>query len=100
VIKHQKFNINSIDKLDNLMQKLSKGNKGVYTITTCFDMVYVTSHKYKSNISEATINDSPIFRKGYWKDGKFYEFETKFIEQKNKQNINFKNKKRAIFGGG
>ena len=73
--KIKTFNINSRDKLDDLMQKLSEKNKGVYTITT-------------------------IFYKGYWQNGKFYEFKTKFIERKNKQNINFKRKKRAVFGGG
>ena len=98
--KIKTFNINSRDKLDDLMQKLSEKNKGVYTITTCFESVYVKHHKYQSNISSTDIDDAPIFYKGYWQNGKFYEFKTKFIERKNKQNINFKRKKRAVFGGG
>ena len=98
--KTETFNIDSRDKLDALMQTLSKKKRGVYTVTTCFNSVYVKRHKYQSNISSTDINDAPIFYKGYWQNGKFYEFGTKFIERKNKQNINFKRRKRVVFGGG
>jgi len=100
MIESKTFSINSRDKLDDLMQTLSKKNKGVYTVTTCFESVYVKHHKYKSNISSADIDDSPMFYKGYWQNGKFYDFERRFIEQKNKRNINFNKKKRVVFGGG
>ena len=79
------------------MVKLSKKEKGVFTVSVVFNTAFVKQFKFPSQIVSAQIDDSPVAAKGFWTKGKFVLFTKDFIQSKNKVD---KKKKRSVFGGG
>lgn len=96
----KKFDVKSPEDFAKKMGSLSSKDNKVYTASATFGTVYIKEHKYKSAISQAVIESSVPNYKGYWQNGRFYKYSKSFVEQKNKENINIKKKKRAVFGGG
>ena len=96
----KKFDVKSPDDFAKKMRSLSAKDNKVYTASATFGTVYIKEHKYKSAISQAVIESSVPNYKGYWQNGRFYKYDKSFVEQKNKENINIKKKKRSVFGGG
>jgi hypothetical protein len=92
-----KFKVNTIKKLNKQMVKLSKKEKGVFTVSVVFGTAFVKQFKFPSQIGSAQIDDSPVGAKGFWTKGKFVPFTEDFIQSKNKVD---KKKKRSVFGGG
>ena len=92
-----KFKVNTIKKLNKQMVKLSKKDKGVFTVSVTFDTAFVKQFKFPSQIGSAQIDSSPVGAKGFWTKGKFVPFTTDFIQSKNKVD---KKKKWRVFGGG
>ncbi len=92
-----KFKVNNIKQLNKQMVKLSKKEKGVFTVSVVFNTAFVKQFKFPSQIGSAQIDDSPVAAKGFWTKGKFVPFTTDFIQSKNKVD---KKKKRSVFGGG
>ena len=92
-----KFKVNNIKQLNKQMVKLSKKEKGVFTVSVTFDTAFVKQFKFPSQIGSAQIDSSPVGAKGFWTKGKFVPFTTDFIQSKNKID---KKKRRAVFGGG
>ena len=92
-----KFKVNTIKKLNKQMVKLSKKEKGVFTVSVTFDTAFVKQFKFPSQIGSAQIDSSPVGAKGFWTKGKFVPFTKDFIQSKNKVD---KKKKRSVFGGG
>ena len=92
-----KFRVNNIKQLNKQMVKLSKKEKGVFTVSVVFNTAFVKQFKFPSQIGSAQIDDSPVAAKGFWTKGKFVPFTKDFIQSKNKVD---KKKKRSVFGGG
>ena len=92
-----KFKVNNIKQLNKQMIKLSKKEKGVFTVSVVFNTAFVKQFKFPSQIGSAQIDDSPVAAKGFWTKGKFVPFTKDFIQSKNKVD---KKKKRSVFGGG
>ena len=92
-----KFKVNNIKQLNKQMVKLSKKEKGVFTVSVVFGTAFVKRFKFPSQIGSAQIDDSPVAAKGFWTKGKFVPFTEDFIQSKNKVD---KKKKRSVFGGG
>ena len=92
-----RFKVNTIDKLNKQMVKLSKKEKGVFTVSVTFDTAFVKQFKFPSQIGSAQIDSSPVGAKGFWTKGKFVPFTIDFIQSKNKID---KKKKWRVFGGG
>ena len=92
-----KFKVNNIKQLNKQMVKLSKKEKGVFTVSVVFGTAFVKQLKFPSQISSAQIDDSPVAAKGFWTKGKFVPFTKDFIQSKNKVD---KKKRRSVFGGG
>ena len=92
-----KFKVNNIKQLNKQMVKLSKKEKGVFTVSVTFDTAFVKQFKFPSQIGSAQIDSSPVGAKGFWTKGKFVPFTTDFIQSKNKID---KKKKWRVFGGG
>ena len=92
-----KFKVNNIKQLNKQMVKLSKKEKGVFTVSVVFNTAFVKQFKFPSQIGSAQIDDSPVAAKGFWTKGKFVPFTKDFIQSKNKVD---KKKKRSDFGGG
>ena len=92
-----KFKVNNIKQLNKQMVKLSKKEKGVFTVSVTFDTAFVKQFKFPSQIGSAQIDSSPVGAKGFWTKGKFVPFTTDFIQSKNKVD---KKKKWRVFGGG
>ena len=92
-----RFKVNTIDKLNKQMVKLSKKEKGVFTVSVTFDTAFVKQFKFPSQIGSAQIDSSPVGAKGFWTKGNFVPFTTDFIQSKNKID---KKKKWRVFGGG
>ena len=92
-----KFKVNNIKQLNKQMVKLSKKEKGVFTVSVTFDTAFVKQFKFPSQIGSAQIDSSPVGAKGFWTKGKFVPFTTDFIHSKNKVD---KKKKWRVFGGG
>ena len=92
-----KFRVNNIKQLNKQMVKLSKKEKGVFTVSVVFSTAFVKQFKFPSQIGSAQIDDSPVAAKGFWTKGKFVPFTKDFIQSKNKVD---KKKKRSVFGGG
>ena len=92
-----KFKVNNIKQLNKQMVKLSKKEKGVFTVSVVFNTAFVKQFKFPSQIGSAQIDDSPVAAKGFWTKGKFVPFTEDFIQSKNKVD---KKKKRSVFGGG
>ena len=92
-----KFKVNNIKQLNKQMVKLSKKEKGVFTVSVVFNTTFVKQFKFPSQIGSAQIDDSPVAAKGFWTKGKFVPFTKDFIQSKNKVD---KKKKRSVFGGG
>jgi len=91
-----KFKVNNIKQLNKQMVKLSKKEKGVFTVSVVFNTAFVKQFKFPSQIGSAQIDDSPVAAKGFWTKGKFIPFTKDFIQSKNKVD---KKKKRSVFGG-
>ena len=92
-----KFKVNNIKQLNKQMVKLSKKEKGVFTVSVVFNTAFVKQFKFPSQIGSAQIDSSPVGAKGFWTKGKFVPFTTDFIQSKNKVD---KKKKWMVFGGG
>ena len=92
-----KFRVNNIKQLNKQMVKLSKKEKGVFTVSVVFNTAFVKQFKFPSQIGSAQIDSSPVGAKGFWTKGKFVPFTTDFIQSKNKID---KKKKWRVFGGG
>ena len=92
-----KFKVNNIKQLNKQMVKLSKKEKGVFTVSVVFNTAFVKQFKFPSQIGSAQIDDSPVAAKGFWTKGKFVPFTKDFIQSKNKVD---KKKRRSVFGGG
>ena len=92
-----KFRVNNIKQLNKQMVKLSKKEKGVFTVSVVFNTAFVKQFKFPSQIGSAQIDDSPVAAKGFWTKGKFVPFTKDFIQSKNKVD---KKKRRSVFGGG
>ena len=92
-----KFRVNNIKQLNKQMVKLSKKEKGVFTVSVVFNTAFVKQFKFPSQIGSAQIDDSPVAAKGFWTKGRFVPFTKDFIQSKNKVD---KKKKRSVFGGG
>ena len=92
-----KFRVNNIKQLNKQMVKLSKKEKGVFTVSVVFNTAFVKQFKFPSQIGSAQIDSSPVGAKGFWTKGKFVPFTTDFIQNKNKVD---KKKKWRVFGGG
>ena len=92
-----KFKVNNIKQLNKQMVKLSKKEKGVFTVSVVFGTAFVKQLKFPSQIGSAQIDDSPVGAKGFWTKGKFVPFTKDFIQSKNKVD---KKKKWRVFGGG
>ena len=92
-----KFKVNNIKQLNKQMVKLSKKEKGVFTVSVVYNTAFVKQFKFPSQIGSAQIDDSPVAAKGFWTKGKFVPFTKDFIQSKNKVD---KKKKRSVFGGG
>ena len=92
-----KFKVNNIKQLNKQMVKLSKKEKGVFTVSVVFNTAFVKQFKFPSQIGSAQIDDSPVAAKGFWTKGRFVPFTKDFIQSKNKVN---KKKRRSVFGGG
>lgn len=92
-----KFKVNNIKQLNKQMIKLSKKEKGVFTVSVVFNTAFVKQFKFPSQIGSAQIDDSPVAAKGFWTKGKFVPFTKDFIQSKNKVD---KKKRRSVFGGG
>ena len=92
-----KFKVNNIKQLNKQMVKLSKKEKGVFTVSVVFNTAFVKQFKFPSQIGSAQIDDSPVAAKGFWTKGRFVPFTKDFIQSKNKVD---KKKKRSVFGGG
>ena len=91
-----KFKVNNIKQLNKQMVKLSKKEKGVFTVSVVFSTAFVKQFKFPSQIGSAQIDDSPVAAKGFWTKGKFVPFTKDFIQSKNKVD---KKKRRSVFGG-
>ena len=92
-----KFKVNNIKQLNKQMVKLSKKEKGVFTVSVVFNTAFVKQFKFPSQIGSAQIDDSPVAAKGFWTKGRFVPFTKDFIQSKNKVD---KKKKWRVFGGG
>ena len=92
-----KFKVNNIKQLNKQMVKLSKKEKGVFTVSVVFNTAFDKQFKFPSQIGSAQIDDSPVAAKGFWTKGRFVPFTKDFIQSKNKVD---KKKKRSVFGGG
>ena len=92
-----KFRVNNIKQLNKQMVKLSKKEKGVFTVSVVFNTAFVKQFKFPSQIGSAQIDSSPVGAKGFWTKGKFVPFTTDFIQSKNKVD---NKKKWRVFGGG
>ena len=61
-----KFKVNNIKQLNKQMVKLSKKEKGVFTVSVVFNTTFVKQFKFPSQIGSAQIDDSPVAANGFW----------------------------------
>ena len=95
--KKVKLEAKNIKELDDKLKTFSKNNEGVITASVVFGTVFVKTFRFLSQVGLAQITDSPVGRKGFWKNGKFQPFTKEFISKKSKSN---RNKNFSVFSGG